>query len=210
MVLAMNAARIRGGAERGALRAELVFAPKVPTAASAAVAPSVGAKLLIIAMNAATGILSARVLQLAGRGELAAMILWPVFLASALAFGLPSALTFQLRSNAEKSSRLMGAGLLLAFLAGSIGALVASFSSASGSYSIVLVPRLGIVGAGLALLLSTIVRSLFVLGSYPSFLEMRVPNAVSKVEDLKSVTNAVSKSLSLRRNRLMVAMEGVG
>jgi hypothetical protein len=50
----------------------------------AAVAQSIGARLFMVAINAATGILTARALQPAGRGELAAMILWPVFLASAL------------------------------------------------------------------------------------------------------------------------------
>jgi O-antigen/teichoic acid export membrane protein len=88
-----------------------------------AVVQSVGAKFFIIAINAATGILSARALQPAGRGELAAMILWPIFLASALTFGLPSALTFRLRSSPEKRSRLLGAALILATLTGLIGAL---------------------------------------------------------------------------------------
>jgi O-antigen/teichoic acid export membrane protein len=89
----------------------------------AAVVQSMGAKFFIIAINAATGILTARALQPAGRGALAAMILWPIFLASALTFGLPSALTFRLRSNPEKRSQLLGAALLLATLTGVIGSL---------------------------------------------------------------------------------------
>jgi O-antigen/teichoic acid export membrane protein len=86
-----------------------------------AVAQSIGARLLMVAINAATGILTARALQPAGRGELAAMILWPVFLASALTLGVPSALTFQLRNNPEKRSQLLGAALLLAALVGLVG-----------------------------------------------------------------------------------------
>jgi O-antigen/teichoic acid export membrane protein len=86
---------------------------------------SAGAKLLIIAINAATGILSARALQPAGRGELAAMILWYVFLANAFTFGVPSALTFHIRRNPERRSELVGAGLLLSMgislLAAAIG-----------------------------------------------------------------------------------------
>src|SRR5581483_411828 len=78
-----------------------------------AVAQSVAAKILIIVVNAATGILTARALQPSGRGELAAMILWPVFLASVLTLGVPSALTFQIRSNSDKSSQLVGAALVL-------------------------------------------------------------------------------------------------
>jgi O-antigen/teichoic acid export membrane protein len=89
----------------------------------AAVAQSIGAKFFLIAINAATGILSARALQPSGRGELAAMILWPVFLANALTFGLPSALTFRLRTSPERRSELLGASLFLAGLAGIIGAI---------------------------------------------------------------------------------------
>ena len=90
----------------------------------AAVAQSVGAKLFIIVLNAATGILSARALQPAGRGELAAMILWPTFLSSALTFGLPSALTFRLKSTPEKQSALLGTALVLGVLTGGVGALI--------------------------------------------------------------------------------------
>ena len=49
--------------------------PKQLSATSAFV-QSAGAKLLIIGLNAATGILAARALAPAGRGELSAMILW--------------------------------------------------------------------------------------------------------------------------------------
>jgi O-antigen/teichoic acid export membrane protein len=100
----------------------LASSPRTPSSVSSVV-QSVGAKFFIIAINAATGILSARALQPAGRGELAAMILWPVFLASALTFGLPSALTYRLRSNPERASRLLGAALVLAALTGVLGSL---------------------------------------------------------------------------------------
>lgn len=89
-----------------------------------AVIQSVAAKVLIIGINALTGIITARALRPEGRGELAAMILWPVFLAFALSLGIPSALTFQLRRNPEKQSQLMGAGLLLALLGGAMAALI--------------------------------------------------------------------------------------
>ncbi len=91
-----------------------------------AVLQSVAVKLLIIGVNIVTGIITARALRPEGRGELAAMILWPVFLASVLSLGVPSALTFQLRRNPEKQSQLMGAALLLAILAGALAALLGS------------------------------------------------------------------------------------
>ena len=95
---------------------QLPEAPAKKLSSAAAVAQSVGAKLMIIAFNAATGILTARTLAPEGRGELATLILWPIFLGSAITLGIPSALTFQLRSDKDRQDRLLGAGLLLSFL----------------------------------------------------------------------------------------------
>ncbi|MGA9937061.1 MAG: oligosaccharide flippase family protein [Candidatus Acidiferrales bacterium] len=85
-----------------------------------AVAQSVVTKFAIIGINAATGIITARALLPVGRGELAAMILWPVFLANTLTLGFPSALTFEMKSNPKKSSELLGTALLLAVLTSAI------------------------------------------------------------------------------------------
>jgi O-antigen/teichoic acid export membrane protein len=85
-----------------------------PLSSVGAVAQSVVAKFAILGINAATGVITARALLPAGRGDLAAMILWPVFLANTLTLGIPSALTFQLKSTPKKASELLGAGFLLA------------------------------------------------------------------------------------------------
>jgi O-antigen/teichoic acid export membrane protein len=86
---------------------------------------SAGAKLLTIGLNAATGILTARALAPAGRGELSAMILWYIFLASVFSLGIPSALTYRLRRHPEQVSELSGAALLFALgisvVAGAVG-----------------------------------------------------------------------------------------
>lgn len=84
--------------------------------AASAFAQSAGAKLLVVGLNAATGILSARALQPAGRGELAAMILWYIFLASTFTFGVPSAVTYQLRKNPGRRSEILGAAVILGIL----------------------------------------------------------------------------------------------
>ncbi len=89
-----------------------------------AVIQTVAVKILIIAVNVLTGIITARALRPQGRGELAAMIIWPMFLAGLLSLGVPSALTFQLRRNPEQQSQLMGAALLLAILSGAVAALL--------------------------------------------------------------------------------------
>lgn len=87
-------------------------------------AQSLSAKLLVVGLNAATGILSARALQPSGRGELAAMILWYVFLANAFTFGVPSALTFQLRKHPDRRSELLGAAVLLGLLSSALAMAV--------------------------------------------------------------------------------------
>lgn len=97
---------------------------KASTSAARAFAQSAGAKLFVVGLNAATGILSARALQPAGRGELAAMILWYVFLASTFTFGVPSALTFQLRKNPERRSEILGTAILLGTLTASLAMLI--------------------------------------------------------------------------------------
>jgi O-antigen/teichoic acid export membrane protein len=95
---------------------------------SIALLQSTGAKLLVIGVNAATGVLSARALRASGRGELAAMILWNVLLANAFTFGIPSALTFQLRQHAQKQSELVGT----AFLVGLVTSLLAMMTGLVG------------------------------------------------------------------------------
>jgi O-antigen/teichoic acid export membrane protein len=117
-----NIDRLNGG--EGTILAQGLGSEQTKSLSSvAAVVQSIGAKFFMLAINAATGILSARALQPTGRGELAAMILWPIFLAGTLTLGLPSALTFQLKSNPEKRSQLVGAALLLTSLSGAMGAI---------------------------------------------------------------------------------------
>ncbi len=89
---------------------------RIPQRSSIAFIQSTGAKLLVIGVNAATGILSARALRASGRGELAAMILWNVLLANAFTFGVPSALTYQLRCHTNRQSELVGAAFLIGLL----------------------------------------------------------------------------------------------
>jgi O-antigen/teichoic acid export membrane protein len=98
-----------------------------PRQGSHAVVQTVITKGTILAVNAATGIISARALHPTARGELSAMILWPVFLSSALSLGVPSSLVFNLKQNHADHKSLLSAavwmGLILGSLAGLIGAL---------------------------------------------------------------------------------------
>ncbi len=127
----------------------------------AAVVQSVTTKVAIIGINAVTGIITARALQPQGRGELAAMILWPIFLASALTLGVPSALTFQLKRNPERQSQLLGAALLLAVLTSGVGMVlgIVFISSWIPQY-----PAKVILFARIFLLINTTVASLLLTG----------------------------------------------
>lgn len=81
---------------------------------------SLSAKVLIVLLNAGTGILTARALHPEGRGELAAILLWPQLLAGAFTLGLPSAITYHLRLQPRRAAVLLWSGLLVALLVGSI------------------------------------------------------------------------------------------
>ncbi len=81
-----------------------------------------------IVVSAGTGMITARVLGPAGRGALAAMIMWPVFLAGTLTFGLPSALIYCMRqSEAKNHARLFSTAVTLAAIIGISASFLAVF-----------------------------------------------------------------------------------
>ena len=96
------------------------------------VVQSLSAKLVIVGLNAGTGVLTARALHPEGRGELAAVLLWPQVLSGALALGLPSAITYHIRR--DRASRR--AYLLAGF------ALVLAIGAAASALAIALAPAL--------------------------------------------------------------------
>jgi O-antigen/teichoic acid export membrane protein len=85
---------------------------------SAAALQSLATRFLVLGLNAATSVVSARALNPSGRGEMSAIIMWPGFLASLLTLGLPSSLTFNLRRDPERKSEIVGAAFLLTLLIG--------------------------------------------------------------------------------------------
>ena len=98
--------------------------PTAARAANRAVAHSMLNRIGILILNVSTGILTARTLHPAGRGELAAMLLWPVFLATATTVGTPSALIYHMRKSLGERSALVFNGLLLVTLFGSLATLI--------------------------------------------------------------------------------------
>jgi O-antigen/teichoic acid export membrane protein len=92
-----------------------------------AIAQSIVARGAMIGVNAATGIVTARALAPLGRGELSAMIMWPVFLANAMTLGIPNALRYNLRKNVIAARDLIGAALLLSVVSNILAAAIAAW-----------------------------------------------------------------------------------
>jgi O-antigen/teichoic acid export membrane protein len=100
----------------------------IPRKSSAirAIAQSIIARSTMIGVNAATGILTARALAPQGRGELSAMIMWPVFLANAMTLGIPNALRYHLRRGTIATKDLVGSALLLSIASNILAAAIAA------------------------------------------------------------------------------------
>jgi len=88
-----------------------------------AVAQSITSKALILALQAGTGILTARELRPWGRGELAAMILWPLLVASVTTLGVPSSLIYFLRYRPHERDQLVTNGFIMSLILGSCAAI---------------------------------------------------------------------------------------
>ena len=80
--------------------------------------------VVILFINLLTGIITARFLGVAGRGEQEAMGAWPLFLAQAFTLGLPSALVYNLKKTPEQASKLFAAAVTTGLLAGSLAIVV--------------------------------------------------------------------------------------
>ncbi len=91
-----------------------------------AVVQAIGSKSTILVLQAGTGILTARTLGPAGRGELAAMILWPLFIASVTTLGVPSSLIYHLRNASDERQRLVANGFAMSALTGILAAAMAA------------------------------------------------------------------------------------
>jgi O-antigen/teichoic acid export membrane protein len=71
--------------------------PYIKSATTTATILTFGFSILVLIINMLTGILTARYLGPFGRGEQTAMVIWSQFLAFSMAFGIPSALIFNIK-----------------------------------------------------------------------------------------------------------------
>lgn len=85
----------------------------------------------MLMLDSATGILCARMLRPEGRGELSAMILWPVFLSQACTLGVPSAVIYSLRKHKQELGSLIAAAIviggIMSLITGTLGAIALPF-----------------------------------------------------------------------------------
>lgn len=81
----------------------------------------------VVGLNAVTGIVTARALHPEGRGEFAAMVIWPILLAGMTTFGLPSALVYHMRRDPKDTSVLVGWALALCVITSLIGTVAGWF-----------------------------------------------------------------------------------
>jgi O-antigen/teichoic acid export membrane protein len=94
---------------------------------TSAIIQTFASKILILGTNIATGIITARFLGPEGRGEQAAMIIWPQFLAYTLTLGIPSALQYNLKRYPEQKSQLLSASLLMGSILGILATCIGIF-----------------------------------------------------------------------------------
>jgi O-antigen/teichoic acid export membrane protein len=79
---------------------------------------------LMLGMQVLTGVATARALKADGRGELAAIILWPQLAGYAFAFSMPAALLYYANKDPERRSAIVSSALALS-VAGGVLALCA-------------------------------------------------------------------------------------
>jgi enterobacterial common antigen flippase len=90
--------------------------------AGRAAAQTMLVRIVILGMNVLTGIISARLLGAAGRGEQTAIAMWPQLVPMCLTFGLPTALIYGAKRAPQREGSLVAAALML----GASGGLVAA------------------------------------------------------------------------------------
>ena len=84
---------------------------------------------LVVVANVITGVVTARLLGADGRGELAALLLWPQFLGYAFSFALPTAVMYHVRNDPQRKSPLAAAALLLGAIGGLLASLIGVFAA---------------------------------------------------------------------------------
>jgi O-antigen/teichoic acid export membrane protein len=105
------------------LRNRFIWALKAQDGASAAVQSLLG-RILTIGLSLINGMIVARSLGPVGRGDQAALIMWPQVVPAALAFGLPFGLLYHARNEPGERQKFYAVALLLALVLGALSVLI--------------------------------------------------------------------------------------
>jgi O-antigen/teichoic acid export membrane protein len=143
----------------------------------AAVAQTGIATVLVLLVNVATGVVSARVLGAQGRGALSALLLCPQFLSFLFALGLPTSSIVKIKNAPGSAAGLMGAALmvslLMGLLAAATGALVLPYLMKQYSPHLVTVAQLLLVFVMLGVSSTVLVAALQLRDRFTAYNRVR-------------------------------------
>jgi antigen flippase len=152
------------------------------TGASAIVQSAV-ANIAVQGGNIVSGIMTARTLGPGGRGALAAIIMWPQFLAYAMTLGVPVASVYWLKRRPEIASDLSAAAFALSgifgILAALVGIVIIPYSLHTYPTGIIRLAQVWVVVTPLSLWAVTLTSQVQAAGAFTSFNLYRVLSPLS-------------------------------
>lgn len=83
--------------------------------------------VVVLVLTTLTSILTARLLGVVGKGELAAVLFWPMFLSGLLSLGLPTSLIYNLKKDAEHAADYIKLCMLVLLPLGALAGIIAWF-----------------------------------------------------------------------------------
>lgn len=150
---------------------------------ASAIAQTAVANIAVQGGNIVSGVITARALGPGGRGSLAAIIMWPQFLAYALTLGIPVATVYFLKRQPERASELSGAALVLSVLFGVLAALIGvaviPYSLHTYSPETVRFAQVWVIVTPLALCAVTITAQVQAAGAFTNYNLFRVLSPLS-------------------------------
>lgn len=178
---------------------------------TAAAVQTLLARVLILAVNLATGIITARTLGATGRGEQAAMILWSMFLANTVTLGLPSAVIYNFKAHPQRKSELFAAALLLGtglgFIASAIGMIWIPLWLSQYSPDVVRAAQWFMLNAPIALVQLLILAALEAMGDFTAANRLRLLIPLITLVALTSL--AVAEAITPLTSSLAYILNGL-
>lgn len=132
---------------------------------------------LMLCLNVLTGIVTARTLKADGRGELAAILLWPQLLGWAFSFSMPPALFYHANKDPASRGSIVGAALAVTTVGGlvalCVGELVMPFVLRTASSGTVLFARYMMIFAPFGAVSTVLIGALQLEGRFRLYNRLR-------------------------------------